>query len=77
MRYTVEITDYGVTVYSAVQPDYDHELQVRVSPSNLICNVAMHPTPAIDTRDTISKLQFETALGTAKKTFNDYLKMNP
>jgi hypothetical protein len=75
MRYTIETTDYGVTVYAAIQPDYDHELQVIVTSNNLIYRVGMHPTPKPDRREPITEEQYKSVLANAKKVFNDYLTM--
>jgi hypothetical protein len=75
MNYRKETTDYGVTIYSAVQPDYDQELQVVISSTNLVCRVAMNPTPKEDNRTAITKQQYESALGSAREVFNQFLKM--
>ena len=75
MRYTIETTDYGVTIYSAVQPDYNHELQVVVSANKLVCALKMHPTPTTDNRTEITKADFASAFNNATTTFTDYLKI--
>jgi hypothetical protein len=75
MNYRKETTDYGVTIYSAVQPDYDQELQVRILPNQLVCKVAMHPKPKDDFRPEISKADFAQAFNSATNFFSDFLKI--
>lgn len=74
MEYRKEITDYGVTVYSAIQSDYSHELQVTVS-KGLIARIAMHPKPVQDNRIIIEKSEYAAAFNKSVDTFTDYLKI--
>ncbi|TDE15274.1 hypothetical protein [Dyadobacter psychrotolerans] len=77
MKYRKETTDYGVVIYSAIQPDYDFEMQVVISPTNLICKLQMHPTPVTDNRPETTKAAFDKALIYANKFFSDYKNLNP
>jgi len=77
MTYRKETTEYGTTIYSAIQPDYDHELQVLIAPNHLVSTVTIRKTPKTDIRTEITREEYAEAFNSATGFFADFLSINP